>query len=216
MLSWIPAQLYGLIFKISLLLSNFLESPLTPCVFLHISFTLAIACVICYTTKKKGAHLSRPVGYLCFSQYLALCWQVIRVCCYWRVWEWPCRRSWRQHRLKLLFLTCSAHLTCVKRCVSCCLSGGLTTFKEWEHEAIYVKDYNVLGGAYLKVNDEANTSNKTHMELIIWWTVRLYHTVSLFTGDKCTPSVIHHSTDFGTSIQFSCSVMSNFLQPNGL
>ena len=40
-------------FKISLLLSNFLESPLTPCIFPHISFTLVIACVICYTTKKK-------------------------------------------------------------------------------------------------------------------------------------------------------------------
>ena len=52
MLSWIPARLSGLIFKISLLLSNFLGSPLTPCIFLHITFTLAIACVICYTTKK--------------------------------------------------------------------------------------------------------------------------------------------------------------------
>ena len=47
------------------------------------------------------------------------------VCCCWRVWEWRCRRSWRQHKWKLLCLTCSAHPICVKGSVFSPLWGGL-------------------------------------------------------------------------------------------
>ena len=43
--------------KKSLLLCNFLESPLTPYILLHIMFTHVIACVICCTTKKGKVSL---------------------------------------------------------------------------------------------------------------------------------------------------------------
>ena len=49
---------HGLIkIKKSLLLCNFLESPLTPYIFLHIMFTQVTACVICCTTKKGNVSL---------------------------------------------------------------------------------------------------------------------------------------------------------------
>ena len=42
------------------------------------------------------------------------------------------------------------------------------TPKEWGHESIYVKDYKMLleGGCNLKIKDEKNKPNKTHIELI--------------------------------------------------
>ena len=118
-----------------------------------------------------------------------------------------------QTKTTVLDLFCTLNL-CKKMCLLLFFrwADNIQGVGTWSH---LCQKLQCVGGAYLKVKDEANTPNKTHMELIIWWTVRLYHTVSLFTGDECTPSVIHHSTDFGTSIQFSCSVMSNFLQPNG-
>ena len=70
-------------------------------------------------------YLSYPIGCQCALQYLALCQQVICVCCCWRAWKRPCRRSWRQHRPNLLCLTCSAHPICVKGSVFSPLWGGL-------------------------------------------------------------------------------------------
>ena len=52
-----PALLHGLIFKFSLLPFNFLESPLTPYILLHIIFTPVITYAICYTTNKGNIFL---------------------------------------------------------------------------------------------------------------------------------------------------------------
>ena len=58
-----PALLHGLIFKFSLfkfkisMFINFLESPLTPYILLHITFTPVITYAICYTTKKGSISL---------------------------------------------------------------------------------------------------------------------------------------------------------------
>ena len=87
------------------------------------------------------------------------------VCCCWRVWEWRCRRSWRQHKWKLLCLTCSAHPTCEKESVFCSLWGGLAHSawqhsKSWGIKLFISKVTKVLweGDGDLKIKDEGNTN----------------------------------------------------------
>ena len=117
---------------------------------------------------------------------------MIHVCCCWRVWERPCRRSWRQHRLKQLCLTCSAHPTCEKESVFWSLWGGLAhsawQHSELGHKTIYFQGYkSVVRGRWWFENKRCG---KHQLRLTRNWLydeelVRFYHSICLLTGDWC-------------------------------